>query len=70
LLRPEVGAKVSNYTWYASPNEAATEFISQEITGEPAIYPPEDVMDRLEFIRDVGEATTLYDRIWTEIKSQ
>lgn len=70
LLRPEVGAKVSNYTWYASPNEAATELISEEITGEPAIYPPEDVMDRLEFIRDVGEATTLYDRIWTEIKSQ
>ena len=29
-----------------------------------------DVMDRLEFIRDVGETTTLFDRIWTEIKSQ
>jgi len=70
LLRPEVGAKVSNYTWYASPNKAATEFISEEITGEPAIYPPEEVMERLEFISDVGEATTLYDRIWTEIKSQ
>lgn len=70
LLRPEVGAKVTNYTWYASPNKAATPFISEEITGEPAIYPPPEVMERLEFIRDVGEATTLYDRIWTEIKSE
>jgi spermidine/putrescine-binding protein len=69
LLRPEVAAKVSNYTWYASPNAAATEFIDEEITGEPAIYPPPEVMERLEFIRDVGEATAVYDRIWTEIKS-
>jgi spermidine/putrescine-binding protein len=70
LLRPEVAAKVSNYTWYASPNKAATNLINPEITGEPAIYPPPDVMERLEFISDVGEATALYDRIWTEIKSQ
>jgi spermidine/putrescine transport system substrate-binding protein len=70
LLRPEVGAKVSNYTWYASPNKAAEEFIDAEILEEPAIYPPPEVMDRLEFIRDVGEATTIYDRIWTEIKAE
>jgi spermidine/putrescine-binding protein len=70
LLRPEVGAKVTNYTWYGSPNEAAEEFIDPEILNEPAIYPPPEVMDKLEFIRDVGDATTLYDRIWTEVKSQ
>jgi spermidine/putrescine transport system substrate-binding protein len=70
LLRPEVGAKITNYTWYASPNKAAEEFIDPDILGEPAIYPPPEVMDRLEFIRDVGEATALYDRIWTEIKTE
>jgi spermidine/putrescine-binding protein len=70
LLRPEVGAKITNFTWYGSPNQAAEEFIDPEILGEPAIYPPPEVMDRLEFIRDVGDATTLYDRIWTEIKTE
>ena len=70
LLRPEVNAKISNFTWYASPNDAANQFISAEILEDPAIYPPQEVMDKLEFIRDVGEATTLYDRIWTEIKSE
>jgi spermidine/putrescine transport system substrate-binding protein len=70
LLRPEVGAQVTNFTWYGSPNQASEEFIDPDILGEPAIYPPPEVMDKLEFIRDVGEATTLYDRIWTEIKSQ
>ena len=71
LLRPEVSAKVTNYTpVYGSPNKAAAEFIDPEILEEPAIYPPEEVMAKLEFLRDVGEATMLYDRIWTEIKLQ
>jgi len=70
LLRPEVGAKITNYTWYGSPNKASTEFIDPEILEEPAIYPPPEVMEKLEFIRDVGEATTVYDRIWTEIKTE
>jgi spermidine/putrescine-binding protein len=70
LLRPEVGAKITNYTWYGSPNKASDEFIDADILEEPAIYPPPEVMDKLEFIRDVGEATSLYDRIWTEIKAE
>jgi spermidine/putrescine-binding protein len=70
LLRPDVGAKITNYTWYGSPNKASTEFIDPEILEEPAIYPPPEVMEKLEFIRDVGEATTVYDRIWTEIKTE
>lgn len=70
LLRPEVGAKITNYTWFGSPNKASEEFIDPEILEEPAIYPPPEVMERLEFIRDVGEATAIYERMWTEIKSQ
>lgn len=70
LLEPEIGAQITNFVWYGSPNAAALPFIDEEIVGDPAIYPPPEVMERLEFIRDVGEATTLYDRLWTEIKSQ
>lgn len=69
LLQPEVGAAISNFTWYASPNAAATEFIDAEILEEPAIYPPADVMEKLEWLRDVGEATPLYERFWTEVKA-
>ena len=69
LLEGEVGAAISNFTWYASPNAAASEFIDAEILEEPAIYPPEEVMDKLEWLEDVGEATPLYERIWTEVKA-
>jgi spermidine/putrescine transport system substrate-binding protein len=70
LLKPEVGAQITNFTWYGSPNKASEEFIDAEILEEPAIYPPPDVMERLEWLRDVGDALPMYERIWTEIKAE
>jgi len=69
ILEPENAAMITNFTWFASPVEAANEFIDPEILDEPAIYPPDDVMAKLEWIEDVGEATPIYERIWTEVKA-
>ncbi len=70
ILRPEVSAALVNYLWYPSPNSAAAEFIDPDILEDPAIYPPDDIMQRLEWIEDVGETTPIYERIWTEVKAQ
>jgi spermidine/putrescine-binding protein len=70
LLDAKNGAAITNYTYYASPNEAAKEFISEEILADPGIYPSQETIDKLEWAGPVGEAIFLYDQIWTEIKSQ
>ncbi len=70
LLEPENGAAITNFTWYGSPNKAAEEFISEEILEDPAIYPPPEVMEQLEWMEPLGETVFVYDRLWTEIKSQ
>jgi spermidine/putrescine-binding protein len=69
ILQPEIAAQITNFTWYGSPVGAAEEFIDPEILEEPAIYPPPDVMAKLEWIQDVGDATPVYERIWTEVKA-
>jgi spermidine/putrescine transport system substrate-binding protein len=69
LLDPEIGALISNFTLYATPNAAALPFVEEDLRTDPGIYPPQDTLDRMEFIIDVGEATALYERIWTEIKA-
>jgi spermidine/putrescine transport system substrate-binding protein len=69
ILRPEIAAQITNYTWYASPVEAANEFIDPEILEEPAIYPSPEIMAKMEWLQDVGDATPIYERIWTEVKS-
>ena len=68
LLKPEISAMISNFTYYASPNETAQLFIKPQILNGPSYYLPEGV--NLEWIEDIGEATKLYDRIWTEIKAR
>jgi spermidine/putrescine-binding protein len=70
LLDPEIGAMISNFTYYASPNQAAAALIEEEVTSDPGIYPSEETLAKLEFLTELGEGTLLWDRIWTEIKSE
>ncbi len=70
LLEPEVGAAITNFTYYASPNTAATPFISPDILEDPSIYPPADIQAKLQFLEDVGDAIFTYDEMWTAIKGQ
>jgi spermidine/putrescine transport system substrate-binding protein len=68
-LRPDVSAGVSNSVHYASPVDGARQFIDKADLENPGIYPPAEVLKRLEFARDVGEAIKIYDKIWIEIKA-
>ena len=70
LLKPEVGAQLADYNQYATPNKAALAHVRPENLNNPMIYPPHDVMQRLEFLRDLGKQTRLYDEIWTQVKSK
>ena len=70
LLDAENGAAITNYVYYASPNEASKEFIAEESLNDLSIYPPQEVIDKLEWAEPLGETIFVYDRIWTEIKSQ
>ena len=55
LLGAENGAALTNWNFYASPNAAAEEFIDAEVLEDPAIYPTEELNERLEFIEDTGD---------------
>jgi spermidine/putrescine transport system substrate-binding protein len=62
VLRPEVSAAISDATGYGTANAAAR-------PRNPKPYPTAEELSRLEFARDLGEGTRLWDRVWTEIKS-
>jgi len=69
-LDPQVGARISNYTRFATPNQAARALVRPEDLRNPAIYPPDELMDKLEFMVDLGLAARLYDEVWTQIKAR
>lgn len=71
ILQPEVGAKISNFIHFGSPNKAAIDqgLIDPKDLKNPQIYPPVEVFSKMKFLEDVGKATALYDRAWTEVKA-
>ena len=69
ILTPKIGADLSNYNSYATPNEAALPFITPEDAANTQIYPTPEMSSRLHAITDIGAAMRLYDEAWTRVKS-
>jgi spermidine/putrescine transport system substrate-binding protein len=64
VLRPEVAAGISRRTGYGSPNAAGLA-LDKSLLSPPTA----EELARLEYQEDLGVATQLWDRIWTEIKA-
>jgi putrescine transport system substrate-binding protein len=47
LMRPDIAADIVNTVHYANSNQAAREFMLPEILSDPAIYPTEDIWNRM-----------------------
>jgi spermidine/putrescine transport system substrate-binding protein len=64
VLRPAVAAEIAEQTGYGPANGAALPMMRRPV-------PPPDagLLRRLEFQRDLGPATDLWDRLWTEVKA-
>jgi spermidine/putrescine transport system substrate-binding protein len=69
ILDPKVGAALSNYTYYNTPNEAALPMIDDALKKLSGYVLTPEVFERLQVIEDVGEATRKYERLFTEVKS-
>lgn len=70
VLHPQVGADISNYTSFGSPNQAAIDagLILPEFLNNPGIYPPAEIAENLFSIIAVPEAEVDYLSAWDEIK--
>lgn len=75
VLRPEMSILITRDFPYSNPNKAALDLLAKE---DPEAYqaymsfaatnPPPEALEKCHRIVDVGEATTLWDKVWTEVK--
>lgn len=70
IMDAKVGAQLSNYINFGSPNKASLPLVNEEARNDARIYPSEAVTSKLEYLEDVGKDTKNYDKIWTAIKSK
>ncbi|MNZ50658.1 Putrescine-binding periplasmic protein precursor [compost metagenome] len=70
LLQPAVIATISEHVGYANPNLKAGPLMDAEVRGNTAIYPPQEVLDRLFVSAQLpANVQRLMTRSWTRIKS-
>ena len=70
ILRPAIAGRIVNEVWYAMPIPAALEYVDDEIRTDPNIFPPDEILQRCEFLVDLGDYNMTLDRAWTELKMQ
>ncbi len=70
MMRPEVAANDSNYTWYATANLDALPMVDTEVSGSPAAYPTQEQVD-LMYVSNVlpPKIERVQTRTWTNIKA-
>ena len=65
LLKPEINARITNENYYATPNEAAYDFIEPEILNDLVVFPPNEAMKNAEIIMPLSpEGNKLHTEIW------
>ncbi|PRY73484.1 ABC transporter substrate-binding protein [Halomonas ventosae] len=70
LLRPEVAARLADYNFYTTPNEAALPLVNDALR-EPPVMPDAAARERLHFTPSVsGEELELLQELWSEARSR
>jgi spermidine/putrescine transport system substrate-binding protein len=69
ILQPQVGATISNFTAYASPNQVAINLglIDESLLTNTAIYPDEVTMEQLFFVQRSPDVEALYTVAWEAV---
>lgn len=70
ILSPEIGAQLSAYTQFSSPNREAKKLMKPADLTNPSVYPAAETMARLELLTDPGQKIRLFDEVWTQVKAK
>ena len=68
MLEPKVVAENMENIFYICPVPEAWEYLSEKTRNNPAIFPPQEVIDKSQPIKEVGDSIKLYFEAWNKIK--
>ena len=70
MMRPEVAANDSNFTWYATANKDAFDLVDPAVTGSPAAYPPAEAVEQMYTLAVLPpKIERVRTRVWTNFKA-
>ena len=69
VLEPQNAADLTEFIWYLCPNAPSYELLSEDVRSDPILFPPDEVIGKLEMIKDLGEDIAKYTKVWDAIKA-
>lgn len=69
MMEPENSAFAVTQLRFATPNQLAFDALPNELKENDKLFPSETMLAKCEGITPVGDATELYDRLWTQLRS-
>lgn len=70
MMRPEVSAGDSNFTWYATANLTAKPMVDEAVTSSPAAFPTSDQVEKMYTVEVLPpKVERLQTRTWTDFKA-
>jgi spermidine/putrescine-binding protein len=68
LMNPELAAMTTASYGYATPNAAARKLLPAELRDDPALFPPQEALERCHVLRDLAPADLRrFDAVWSEL---
>ncbi len=68
MCREDIARMNMDYIYYSTPIQAVVDNMDPEEAANETLNPPQDVVDRCEFFRDISEDIELYEEIWMEVR--
>lgn len=68
LSDPENAKENVEYIGYATPNSGAYALLDEETQENETVYPADEVLDKCEIFKDLGNSIKLYDDVWLKVK--
>ena len=69
ILEPQSAAELTEYIYFLCPNRPSYELLAEETRADPILFPPAEVVAKLETLADLGENNAKYTKLWDEIKA-
>ena len=70
IMDPQVTADITNYVSYANANLASMPLVDETVKGDPAIFPPPDVMAKLfPTVTYEPRVDRVITRLWTKVRT-
>lgn len=69
ICEPEIAFKNTVHIGYSTPHIEAKKMLPEEVANNPVAYPGDDILEKCQVYKDLGDMVKVYDRIWTEVKA-